>query len=107
MNKVIINCEDFHTMQEFHKYIKRKLGLPEYYGENLNALWDCLTGFIQLSLLLVWENFDMSKGHIGEDAERFYSFLRKYKKSWKAILFLRKNEFLQEDGFFYDINICS
>ncbi|PFA62932.1 barnase inhibitor [Bacillus sp. AFS015802] len=76
MNKVIINGEDFHTMQEFHKYIKRKLDLPDYYGENLNALWDCLTGFTQFPLLLVWENFDMSKAHIGEDAEKILQLFK-------------------------------
>ncbi|MGB7473904.1 barstar family protein [Trichococcus sp.] len=26
-----------------HAYLKRKLHFPEYYGNNLDALWDCLT----------------------------------------------------------------
>jgi ribonuclease inhibitor len=26
-----------------HAYLKRKLTLPDYYGANLDALWDCLT----------------------------------------------------------------
>ena len=26
-----------------HAYLKRELHLPEYYGNNLDALWDCLT----------------------------------------------------------------
>jgi ribonuclease inhibitor len=25
-----------------HAYLKKKLHLPEYYGNNLDALWDCL-----------------------------------------------------------------
>ena len=25
-----------------HKYLKEALGLPDYYGENLDALYDCL-----------------------------------------------------------------
>ena len=26
-----------------HAYLKRKLALPGYYGNNLDALWDCLS----------------------------------------------------------------
>lgn len=26
-----------------HKYLKRKFRLPDYYGENLDALWDVLS----------------------------------------------------------------
>ena len=26
-----------------HAYLKRKLDLPDYYGNNLDALWDCLS----------------------------------------------------------------
>lgn len=29
---------------EIHKILKQKFGLPEYYGENWDALWDCLDG---------------------------------------------------------------
>ena len=28
---------------EFHKIIKDELDLPDYYGRNWDALWDCLT----------------------------------------------------------------
>lgn len=28
--------------QDIHKVIKKDLAFPCYYGENLNALWDCL-----------------------------------------------------------------
>ncbi|MGD6959426.1 barstar family protein [Rossellomorea aquimaris] len=55
-----------------------KLDLPDYYDENLTALWECLTGFNHLPLSLVWENFDESKGHT---QRKFYSFLKKHKKN--------------------------
>ncbi len=31
------------TREELHDYLARKLELPEYYGRNLDALYDCLS----------------------------------------------------------------
>ena len=40
-----IICLDARCMGEAqaHGYLARKLSLPEYYGGNLDALYDCLT----------------------------------------------------------------
>lgn len=32
--------------RDFYKCLKTGLNLPDFFGENLDALWDCLTGFI-------------------------------------------------------------
>jgi ribonuclease inhibitor len=39
-------------MADVHAVIKASLSLPNYYGGNLNALWDCLDGFIDLPIVL-------------------------------------------------------
>ena len=31
------------TRREIHEYIAEKMAFPEYYGHNLDALYDCLT----------------------------------------------------------------
>lgn len=38
------NCKYIGSV---HKEIKEKLDLPEWYGENLDALWDTLIGIIE------------------------------------------------------------
>ena len=43
-----------------HKILKEKLELPDYYGENLDALWDCLTGGIELPVCIKWSNYKAS-----------------------------------------------
>jgi ribonuclease inhibitor len=76
MTKVIINGEHFVNTQEFHKYIKEKLELPDYYGGNLDALWDCLTGWIDMPLLIVWENFEKSKEYLGDEVHKIVQVFR-------------------------------
>ncbi|NQE97905.1 barstar family protein, partial [Bacillus subtilis] len=42
---------------------------PNYYGRNLDALWDCLTGWVDLPLTLVLINFEFSKKFLGSYAD--------------------------------------
>ena len=39
----VIDGAKMHTRQEAHDEIARALNFPEYYGRNLDALWDLLT----------------------------------------------------------------
>lgn len=44
------------------KYLKQKLELPDYYGENLDALYDCLCEYSALEIRLF--HCDGSNEHI-------------------------------------------
>ena len=41
--KVTLDFENINNKEELHSYLKEKLALPDYYGKNLDALYDCLT----------------------------------------------------------------
>ena len=47
MKTVIIDFSECEYPLDLHNEIKEKLELPEWYGNNLDALWDMLTGFIE------------------------------------------------------------
>ncbi|QQD81464.1 barstar family protein [Bacillus siamensis] len=66
---VIIDGKDITSTEALHRILKDQLDFPDYYGENLNALWDCLTGWIEFPLTLVWKNFDISQKALGSDAD--------------------------------------
>lgn len=43
MREIIIDGNYMKTKEKTHAYLKRKLDLSDYYGENLDALWDELS----------------------------------------------------------------
>ena len=44
---IVLNFSKCNYLGEVHKELKEKFGLPEYYGENWDALWDCLEYLIE------------------------------------------------------------
>ena len=42
-NSITLNGNKMTSKEVLHRYLVRKLTLPEYYGNNLDALHDCLT----------------------------------------------------------------
>lgn len=43
MIRVELDGRKMDTRQDAHRYLKERLQLPEHYGNNLDALHDCLT----------------------------------------------------------------
>ena len=44
------------SVAEFHGLIASALAFPDYYGRNLDALWDCLTDLAEPTVLL-WDGW--------------------------------------------------
>ena len=43
MNNITLKLDKFSKKEELHSYLQKKMKFPDYYGENLDALFDCLT----------------------------------------------------------------
>lgn len=53
MRKIILDIEKMRSLPMLHKYLHTALALPEYYGANLDALYDCLTEIAEPTELMV------------------------------------------------------
>ena len=53
MRKITLDIEKMRSLPMLHKYLHTALALPEYYGANLDALYDCLTEIAESTELVV------------------------------------------------------
>lgn len=43
MKEILIDCTSIENSRQLHERLAELLDFPEYYGKNLDALYDCLT----------------------------------------------------------------
>lgn len=53
MTEVILDCRGFIPRSELHRAFAEALSFPNHYGNNLDALYDCLTSLsVETDLIL-------------------------------------------------------
>ncbi|WP_373707815.1 barstar family protein [Kaistella sp.] len=67
MNTVYIDFIEIGDMEDFFDQLKEKLKLPETFGDNLDALYDSITGFSELPLHLEFVNMSVEQLENFED----------------------------------------
>lgn len=70
MEERIIDCTQIKTREDLHRIFRETLSFPEYYGNNLDALHDCLTELSGKIRLLEWETAEANLGSYGEKAKK-------------------------------------
>lgn len=66
MRSLILDGEQITTREQLHAALKELLELPDYYGNNLDALWDVLTGWVEMPLSIRWVHFHESEKTLGD-----------------------------------------
>ncbi|EMY8531824.1 MULTISPECIES: barstar family protein [Bacillus] len=69
MEIVKLDGRKFTSKEVLHQTLKKQLDFPSFYGENADALWDCLTGFIGLPITIEWEFFKSTQKMLGPYAD--------------------------------------
>ena len=74
MKITILNGKRMRYNKSTHEYLKRKLQFPDYYGNNLDALWDMLTT-INAPIEIILLNDEAVYENLGEWGEELVKVL--------------------------------
>ena len=75
MRKIILDIEKMRSLPMLHKYLHTALALPEYYGANLDALYDCLTEIAEPTELVVPQQV-ATEAYLGWYGQQFLQVLQ-------------------------------
>lgn len=53
MRTCVLDGGEIENQERLHKTLKECLGLPDWYGENLDALYDCLTDLTEETRIMI------------------------------------------------------
>lgn len=67
---VTIDCSRIHSKEDLHQVFTEALSFPDWYGKNLDALHDCLTGLTGTIRLENWEEAEIRLGKYGAAAKK-------------------------------------
>ncbi|WP_434751190.1 barstar family protein [Paenibacillus amylolyticus] len=76
MNNIQIDGRHLINRETLHQLLQDKLQLGEYYGHNLDALWDALTGEVHMPLTIHWIFFESSREMLGDYADQVLDLMR-------------------------------
>lgn len=77
MSKVVLDGSIYKTRDDFHKDVKDKFEFPEYYGNNLDALWDLLNERSGLDVEIInYSKLEDNLGDYGSSIIRLFEELK-------------------------------
>ena len=56
MTTITLDFSGIKSYWELHEYLKEVFELPDYYGRNMDALWDCLRGSFEEETTIILKN---------------------------------------------------
>ncbi len=75
MAYVVLNGAQIKDKAQLHKLLKETLDFPDWYGENLDALVDCLTDE-RTPIMIEIDGYEALKQNLGSYADAFIKVLR-------------------------------
>ena len=76
MNIVTIDFRECKKVVELHHVLQQQLDFPAWYGCNADALWDLLTGYIELPLTVCFFFPDEPSEYVQKEIDKLVQVFR-------------------------------
>ena len=90
MKHIELDFSNYHSIEELHEALKSAFRFPDYYGANLDALWDCMRDLDGIDSIIVsvkgisdWLN----QAYYGDYANRLLGIFEDVHKECPEITF--------------------
>lgn len=77
---IILDGLTISSEQEFHKKIAVAFAVTDFYGNNLNALWDLLSTDVERPVDLIWKNSEYSQKNMGDSYNKIIKIFERTKQ---------------------------
>lgn len=62
---IVLDGNLIKTEKDFHYQLSEALNIHNFYGNNIDALWDLLSANVERPFVLIWKNSEISKLSMG------------------------------------------
>ena len=100
MNYIILDFNGLKSLWTLHEYFKEVFNLPDYYGYNMDALWDCLDCSFEFPTTIVLKNIENIPSEMNEATEimlELFEYLQRDNE--KVTVQIESNEFSDNSAF--------
>ncbi len=78
-NPYVVDFSGIKYYGEIHEILKEAFDFPDYYGKNLDALWDCLTDMVGRQNNVEIYGLSVIRGLFDDTADELISIFREWK----------------------------
>lgn len=100
MNYIILDFNGIKSLWTLHEYFKEVFNLPDYYGHNMDALWDCLDCSFEFPTTIVLKNIEKIPSEMNEAIEIMLKFVEDLQRdNEKVTVQIESNDFGDNSAF--------
>lgn len=100
MNYIILDFNGIKSLWTLHEYFKEVFNLPDYYGHNMDALWDCLDCSFEFPTTIVLKNIEKIPSEMNKATEIMLELFEDLQRdNEKVTVQIESNDFGDNSAF--------